>query len=119
MQPADDEPWPPPWPEGVPLEPCPPLALTEPLRQRLREIREQQMATHVAGCPALACALFHEEEVVCLRVSGDRAVFLGTDGRLHYENFGEGKDRVVLTNPRDVAASIVRCAGGLGLPELA
>jgi hypothetical protein len=102
----------------VPLAPCPALPLTEPLRERLRQIREEQMADHLAGRPQRVCGVFYDEEVVCLRVFCGHAAYLGTDGRIHYENFGEGKDKVVLTDPRDVASTIVKCAGDIGVPEL-
>jgi len=72
----------------------------------------------LAGRPQLVCGVFYDEEVVSLRAGGGHAVYLGTDGRVHYENYGEGKDRVVLTDPRDVASAIVKCAGDIGVPEL-
>ena len=118
MQPTVDNRWPRPWPESVPLTPCPALPLTEPLRVRLRQIRERQMADHLAGRPQLVCDAFYDEEVVCLRVFCGRAAYLGTDGRVHYENFGEGMNKVVLTDPRDVAANIVKFAGDIGVLEL-
>jgi hypothetical protein len=76
------------------------------------------MAEHRAGRPLLVCGVFYDEEVVCLRVFCGHAAYLGTDGRVHYENFGAGKDKVVLTDPRDVASAVVKCAGDIGLPEL-
>jgi hypothetical protein len=94
------------------------LPLTEPLRERLRRIREHQMSEHRAGRPQLVCGVFYDEEVVCLRAGGGHAAYLGTDGRVHYENYGEGMDKVVLTDPRDVASTIVKCAGDIGMPEL-
>jgi hypothetical protein len=118
MQPTAENPWPRPWPESVPLAPCTALPLTEPLRQRLRQIRDCQMVDHRAGRPQMVCEVFYEDEVVCLRAGGGHAVYLGTDGRVHYEYYGEGKDRVVLTDPRDVASTIVQCAGDIGMPEL-
>ena len=118
MHPTADKPWPRPWPESVPLTPCPALPLTEPLRTRLRQIRERQMAEHLAGRPQLVCAVFYVEEVVCLRAGGGQAAYLGADGRIHCENYGEGQDRVVLTDPRDVASAIVKWAGDIGVPEL-
>ena len=45
-------------------------------------------------------------------------MYLGTDGRVHYENYGEGLDKMVLTDPRDVASSIVKWAADIGVPEL-
>jgi hypothetical protein len=62
--------------------------------------------------------VFYEEEVVCLRAGGGHAAYLGTDSRVCYENYGEGKDRVVLTDPRDVASTIVKCAGDIRMPQL-
>jgi hypothetical protein len=94
------------------------LPLPEPLRARLRQIRERQMADHLAGRPQLVCGVFYDEEVVCLRASSGHATYLGTDGRVHYENYGEGRDKVVLTDPRDVASAIVKWAGDIGVPEL-
>jgi hypothetical protein len=117
-QPTADNPWPRPWPKSVPLTPCPALPLTERLRERLRHVREDQMAEHRAGRPQLVCGVFYDEEVVCLRAGGGHAVYLGTDGRVHYENYGEGKDTVILTDPRDVASTIVTCAGDIGVSEL-
>jgi hypothetical protein len=102
----------------VALAPLLALPLTEPLRQRLRQIRDRQMAEHRAGRPRLVCGVFYDEEVVCLRVFCGHAAYLGTDGRVHYQNFGEGQDQVVLTDPRDVAWAIVKCAGDIGMPEL-
>lgn len=119
MQPAEDKPWARPWPDSANgLTPCPVLALTEPLRTRLRAVREQQMADHRAGRPQLVCGVFYDEEVVCLRAGGGHAAYLGTDGQLHYENYGESKDKIVLTDPRAVASTIVKCAGEIGVPEL-
>jgi hypothetical protein len=118
MQPTPDNPWPRPWPESVPLTPCLALPLTEPLRKGLRQVREWQMAEHLAGRPQLVCGVFYDEEVVCLRAGGGHAAYLGTDGRVYYENYGEGKDTVVLTDPRAVACTIVTCAGDIGLPQL-
>jgi hypothetical protein len=92
VQPTADKPWPRPWPESVPLTPCAALPLTERLRERLRQIREHQMAEHRAGRPQLVCGVFYDEEVVCLRAGSGHAAYLGTDGRVHYENYGEGKD---------------------------
>lgn len=94
------------------------MPLTEPIRIRLRQIREQQMAEHLAGRPQMVCGVFYDEEVVCLRAGGGHAAYLGTDGRVHYENYGEGMDTVVLTDPRDLASTIVKCAGDIGMPEL-
>ena len=113
MQPAADDSWPRPWPESLPLPTCAALPLTEPLRIRLRQIRQHQMAEHRAGRPRLVCNVFYDEEVVCLRAGGGQAAYLGTDGRVHYENYGEGKDREVLTDPREVASIIVKWAGTL------
>src|SRR5262249_59100996 len=96
MEPAAENPWPRPWPESRPLAPCPVLPLTELLRERLRQIRDRQMADHRAGHPQLVCGVFYDEEVVCLGAGGGHAMYLGTDGRVHYENYGEGKDKVVL-----------------------
>src|SRR5262245_49415512 len=119
MQPTVDKPWPRPWPESAAgLPPFPALPLTEPLRARLRQIRERQMADHLAGRPQLVCGVFYDEEVVCLQAGGGHVAYLGTDGRVHYENYGEGRDKVVLTDPRDVASTIVKCAGDIGVPEL-
>jgi hypothetical protein len=102
----------------VPLTPCPALPLTEPLRERLRQIRKHQMAEHRAGRPQQVCGVFYDDEVVCLRAGSGHATYLSTDGRVHYENYDEGMDKVVLTDPRDVASTIVKCAGDIGLPEL-
>src|SRR5262249_19723413 len=119
MQPTADKPWPRPWPaSGADIPPFPALPLTESLQARLRQIRERQMAEHRAGRPQLVCGVFYDEEVVCLRAGGGHAVYLGTDGRVHYENYGEGKDKVVLTDPRDVASTVVKCAGDIGLTGL-
>jgi hypothetical protein len=118
VHPTAHKPWPHPWPESVPLLLCSALALSEELRERLREVRERQMAEHRAGIPRLVCDVFYDEEVVCLRAGGGHATYLGTDGRLHYQNYGEGKDTVVLTDPRDLASAIVNCAGDVGVPEL-
>lgn len=118
VEPTADNPWPKPWPESVPLPPCPALSLTERLRERLRQVRERQMADHLAGRPQLVCGVFYDEEVVCLRAGGGHAAYLGTDGWVHYENYGEGNDAVVLTDPRDVASTVVKCAGDIGVPEL-
>jgi hypothetical protein len=101
----------------VAVVPCRALPLTEPLRARLNQIRERQMAEHRAGRPQLVCEVFYDEEVVCLRAGGGHAAYLGTDGRVHYENYGEGKEKVVLTDPREVAATIVKCAADIGVPE--
>lgn len=118
MQPTTNEPWPRPWPESVPLSPVPVLPLTEQLRERLRQIRAHQLTEHLAGRPQLVCAVFYDEEVVCLRAGGGHAAYLGTDGRVYYENYGEGRDKIVLTDPRDVASTVVKCAHDIGLPEL-
>jgi hypothetical protein len=118
MYPTADNPWPCPWPKSVPLTPCAALPLTEPLRDRLRQIRERQMVDHRAGRPQLVCEVFYDEEVVCLRASGGYAAYLGMDGRVHSENYSEGIAKAVLTDPRDVASTIVKCAGDIGLPEL-
>jgi hypothetical protein len=117
-QPTLDNPWPRPWPKSVPLTPCPALPLTERLRELLRQVREHQMAQHRAGRPELVCGVFYNDEVVCLRAGGGHAAYLGTDGRIHYENYGEAKDPRVLTDPRDVASTIVKCANDIGVPEL-
>jgi hypothetical protein len=106
------------WPDSQLLSPCNSLVLSEPLRERLRLIREHQLAEHRAGRPQLVCGIFYDQEVVCLRTGGGSAVFLGLDGRIHYENYGEGIDPVVLTDPRDVAWAIVKHAGDIGIPEL-
>jgi hypothetical protein len=118
VQPTADKPLPHPWPDSMPLTPCPALPLTEPIRERLRQIRERQMAEHRAGRPQLVCGVFYDEEVVCLRAGRGHAAYLGTDGRVHYENYGQGKDKVVLTDPRHVASTIAECAGDIGVPEL-
>ena len=118
MLPTANNPWPRPWPESAPLTPCPALPLTEAMRDRLRRIREHQMREHRAGRPQLVCGVFYDEEVVCLRSGGGHAAYLGTDGRIHYENYGEGIDKRVLTDPRDVASTIVKCAGDIGMSEL-
>jgi hypothetical protein len=76
------------------------------------------MADHLAGRPQLVCEVFYDEEVVCLWTGGGHAAYLGTDGRVHYENYGEGKDRVVLDDARDVASTIVKYASDIGVPEL-
>lgn len=117
MQSAEDKPWPRPWPESG-LAPLPALPLTEPLRARLRQVRERQMADHLAGRPQLVCEVFYDEEVVCLRAGGGHAAYLGTDGRFHHENYGEGIGRVVLTDPRYIASAVVKCAADIGMPEL-
>lgn len=119
MQPPVDQPLPRPWPESATDVPAfPALPLTEPLQARLRQIRERQMAGHLAGRPQLVCAVFYDEEVVCLHAGGGHATYLGTDGRIHYENYGEGQDKVVLTDPRSVASIIVKCCADIGVPEL-
>jgi hypothetical protein len=116
--PTADNPWPRPWPESVSLSPCPPLPLTELLQERLCQVRQRQMADHLAGRPQLVYGAFYDEEVVCLRAGGGHAAYLGTDGRGHSENYGEGKDAVVLTDLRDVASTIVKCAAHIGMAEL-
>jgi hypothetical protein len=119
MQPTVDNPWPHPWPESAgALAAFPALPLTERLRVLLRLIRKRQMADHIVGRPQLVCGVFYDEEVVCLRAGGGHATYLGIDGRIYYENYGEGQDKVVLTDPRDVASTIVKCAGDIRLPEL-
>jgi hypothetical protein len=117
VQPTADDPWARPWPDPGPT-PLPALLLTESLRERLREVRQQQMADHRAGRPQLVCAVFYDQEVVCLRAGGGHATYLGTDGRVHYENYGEGKDCIVLTDPRAIASVIVKCARDIDVPEL-
>jgi hypothetical protein len=82
------------------------------------QVREQQLADHRAGRPQLVCAIFLDRDVVCLQAGGGHAGYLGLDGRIHYVNYGEGFDPVVLTDPREVACVIVRFAGDIGLPEL-
>jgi hypothetical protein len=117
VEPTNDKPWSRPWPkEGPP--PLLALSLTESLQARLREVREQQMAEHRAGWPALVCGVFYEQEVVWLRAGGGHATYLGTDGRVYYENYAEGKDCVVLTDPRAIASAVVRWAAEIGVPEL-
>ncbi len=118
VQPTPDNPWPRPWPESARIPPLPALPLTEPLRARLRQIRERQMAEHLAGHPQLVCAVFYDEEVVCLIAGGGHAAYLGTDGRIHTENYGEGLEAGVLTDPRDVASTVVRWADAIEMPEL-
>lgn len=118
MLPTADKPWPRPWPESVPLTPCDALPLTEVLRERLRRIREHQMREHLAGRPQLVCGVFYDEEVVCLKAGGGYAAYLGIDGRVHSEYHGEGMDKVVFTDPRDLASTVVRWAGNIGMPEL-
>lgn len=113
-----DTPWPKPWPDSIPLTPLHALPLTDSLRNSLRKVREQQMDEHRAGRPQLVCGVFYEEEVVCLRVFGGHAAYLGTDGRLHYENFAEGLEKELLTDPRDVASTLVKWAADIGLPQL-
>jgi hypothetical protein len=66
----------------------------------------------------MVCAIFYDQEVVCLWAGGGHAAYLGLDGRVHYENYGEGFDTVVLTDLRAVASNIVRYAADIGLPEL-
>jgi hypothetical protein len=76
------------------------------------------MADHRAGRPQLVCGIFYEREVVCLKVGMGRAVFLGLDGRVWAENYGEGLPPEVLADARDVASVIVRWSGDIGVPEL-
>jgi hypothetical protein len=119
MQSTDETPWAWPWPESSDgLAPCIALPITESLRERLRRLRRQQLADHSAGSPRLVCALFYEEDVVCIRAFGGHAAYLGLDGRVSCENYGEGLGPEVLSDPRDVASIIVRFAGDLGIPEL-
>src|SRR4051812_22139407 len=91
VQPTAEAPWPRAWPESVTLAPFPALRLTEPLVARLRLLRDHQMKEHLAGRPQMVCGVFYEEEVVCLHVFCGHATYLGTDGRVHYQNFNEGK----------------------------
>jgi hypothetical protein len=119
MEPTAPKSWPHPWPEDrVATLHCPGIAIGDPLRERLQRIREQQMADHRFGRPQLVCTTFYDQEVVCLRAGGGHAAYLGLDGQVHYENYGEGFDAVVLTDPRDVASAIVKCAADIGVPEL-
>jgi hypothetical protein len=76
------------------------------------------MAEHLAGRPQLVCSIFYDKEVVCLRAGGGSAVYLGLDGRVHYENYNEGHAPVVLTDPREIAWAIVKHASEIGIPEL-
>jgi hypothetical protein len=111
--------WPCPWPaERVAELLCPGLNLDAPLRERLRQIREKQMADHRAGRPRLVCAIFYDLDVVCLKAGMGHAAFLDLDGRVWAENYGEGFPPEVLTDARDVASVIVRWAGNIGLSEL-
>jgi hypothetical protein len=116
---SDGTPWAKPWPDvEARLAPLPALPLTEELRERLRRLRVEQMARHRAGRPQLVCGIFYDEEVVWLHHGGGSATFLGLDGRVHSEYYGEGKPVVVVTDPRFVAASVVQWASEIGLPEL-
>jgi hypothetical protein len=111
--------WPYPWPkERSAALLCPGLNIGDTLRDRLREVREQQMAEHLAGRPLAMCGIFYEREVVCLKAGCGHAAFLGLDGRVWAENYGQGLESEVFTDARDIASVIVRWAGNIGLPEL-
>jgi hypothetical protein len=111
--------WPRPWPNDRLAElHWPALTIDGPLRERLLQIRERQMADHMAGRPQLVCGIFYDLEVVCLKAGMGYAAFLGLDGRVWAENYGEGFHPQVLTDARDVASVIVRWSGNIGLPEL-
>jgi hypothetical protein len=97
---------------------CPGLNIDGPLRKRLQQVREQQMADHRAGRPQLVCGIFSDTEVVILKAGMGHAAFLGLDGRVWAENYGEGFPPEVLTDARDVASVVVRWSGNIGLPEL-
>jgi hypothetical protein len=113
------KPWPRPWPDDRLAElDCPGLSLSDSLRERLRHIREQQMADHLAGRPQLVCDIFYELEVVHLMAGMGHAAMLGLDGRVWVESFGEGFPPKVLTSARDIASVIVRWADEIELPEL-
>jgi hypothetical protein len=76
------------------------------------------MAEHLAGRPQFVCQIFYDLDVVCLKAGGGHAVYLGLNGRGHYENYGEEQDVVVLTDPRALASVIVKWSGAVGLSEL-
>jgi hypothetical protein len=55
---------------------------------------------------------------VCMKAGMGQAAFLGLDGRVWAENYGEGAVSEVLTDARDIASVIVRWSGNIGLSEL-
>lgn len=60
------------------------------MRNQLRQIRERQMADHQAGHPQMVCAIFYVQDLICLRAGCGHATYLSLDGRVYYENYGEG-----------------------------
>ena len=116
--PSGVTPLPRPWPEGAALPPASPLALTDLLRKRLAEVRARQMADHRAGRPRWVGDVFIDKDVVCLRAGGGHGVYLGLDGRLYYQNIGDGLQPECLVDPREVASALVKFAANINLPEL-
>lgn len=119
MDAEEPQAWPLPWPDDrLGQLHCAGLRIDSSLRERLRHIREQQIADHREGRPQLVCGIFYDLEVVCLKAGMGHAAFLGLDGRVWAENYGEGVAPEVLTDARDIASVIVRWSGNIGLPDL-
>lgn len=113
------KPYPRAWPNDLtPDLHCPGLRIPEALHERLRNVREQQMADHLAGRPPVVCGLFYDSDVVILKNGLGRAAFLGLDGRVWIQNYGEGLAPEVVTDARDIASIIVRWSGDIEVPEL-
>lgn len=94
------------------------LPLTEQQRERLRHIREEQLAAWRAGRPQIVDEMFVTDEVVRLMSGMGRACYLGLDGRVWAGNLGDGELPEVLDELKDVASCIVRWSGCIGMPDL-
>ncbi|SIO58595.1 hypothetical protein SAMN05444166_5738 [Singulisphaera sp. GP187] len=94
------------------------LPIDEQLRERLRQLRELQLAECRAGRPQVVDEVFLNEEVVRLKSGGGHSAYLGLDGRAITVNDNEGFPPVVLEAPKDIASVVVRWAPEAGLAEL-
>ena len=93
------------------------LVFDDRMRERLRQVRQAQLAEVSAGRWPEAADILIEQEAVCLRCGSGNASFVGLDGRVLYLNYGDGWPVEELNAPVDVA-SAVRHGAESGLSEL-
>jgi hypothetical protein len=93
------------------------LLFDDRMRERLRQVREAQLAEMRAGRWQEAAEVLIADETVCLWCGCGNASFVGLDGRVLYWNYGDGWPVEELSAPADVA-SVVRHGAEAGLPDL-
>jgi hypothetical protein len=94
------------------------IPLTKLQQDKLRGVRESQLADWRAGNPQIVDEMFVNDDVVRLMSGMGRACYLGLDGRVWVGNLGEGELPATIEDPKSVASCIVRWSGCIGMPEL-